>query len=257
MGQFEIKGEKSINLKPDTVEITAICMVSEFVKNDKKVIESTKLKLKDSVSNIRKKIKDIDGVISVGNDNLNYKESKNEFSSPSKVFGKKRDDEIYVEGNVKIIVKLKLSEDVIRNVMKVLLDNVDIVSIYDSVSVSDLEDKYTELKSELCKKCRKDADTIVECLGAKITGIDKIIYNSSGALIQPKNNSYAVPNSYINSVCCLDECGDECADFSGFGDLDIPDFTKINSDWVDGFVTTILERDYPISDSVTVVFNVS
>ena len=254
MGQFEIKGEKTISVTPDIVEIIANCSIEEFVTSNVKAIEKTKANLKETVSKLRIKLKEIDGVLSIGITNLVYSENKNIFSNNNlgKFFGKKLENEIIVRGTVTITIKAKLEEETIKSVMQLLLDNVDIISIYDKVSVSDIEDKLTDLKAELCKKCRKDAENIVACLGSEIMGIDKIIYNSTGSFLSSKPTEYSINNSSL-------DWGND--DFGGLAEDDslevtIEDMQKINKEWVEGFVTTILERDYPISDNITVVFNV-
>lgn len=261
MGQFEIKGTKTMELIPDTISlIVDTTVVSKGVLSKDKHIEEAKSKLKDTVTKLAYDLKDTTKDCSVSFSDLVYSECPitNMFEQPSKSFGighKKQDIQVDVKASTVMTIKLTTrDETILSNILKLLLNSTVITNISEEISVTDIEDKYTELKSEVCKKCRKDADTIVTNLGSSITGVEKVIYNSSGSLLDSQSNKTAKTNKFQASSSFEFETDSlfDCDD-ADLGDLDIQIYDDV---WANGFVQTILDRKYTISDSVTVVFNI-
>lgn len=267
MGQFEIKGTKKKDLVPDVIILNVYAKVeNKNVIDDEKSISDAKDSLKSSVAKLVLDLEEVTNDCIVSFSDLSYSKSSNLFQSKdNSTFGLgKKKQENYINITASTVISIRLSsrdEDILASILKLLLNSVIIMGIYDSFDVDNIEDKYLDLKSEVCKKCRNDAEVIVESLGSEILGVDKIVYNSNGSLLDIAqdriNSSSTIKNNEFDLFNSFDSCECECDDDS----LETTDNNNISSIkydevWVKGFVKTVLDKKYTVEDSVTVVFSI-
>lgn len=243
MGQFEIKSSLSRDLEPDTVKLTVEC---KFVSLNSK--EDLKKDMFESIDDIKHKLDECE----VSTAGVSYYSTTKQFGKKS-FTGKASSNEAQVCDLTLQIVVRGINSEHLTDIMSVL-NSVDyIVSISFVTLVEDLDKEISALKKDLGAKCRNEASDILSGLGAEITGIDKVLYNSGGSLM-------TVPTGAGN--------------FSdgGFGSDD--GFSSdVNFDSDDGFdggfggntsarsfstniVNEILGQKVHISENITVLFNI-
>ena len=176
MGQFEIKGTKSVELVPDIIVLSVRAkIISKNVVDDEDSMTSAKEELKSSVAKIVKDLEGISKDCDISFSDLTYQKIPAEWGKESTFGIGKKSKVNYVDVEASTIIKIKFSvrdEDVLISALKLLFNSVCIEYIYDSVEVLDLEDKCLQLKADVCKKCRSDAEVIVASLGSEILGVD-------------------------------------------------------------------------------------
>lgn len=266
MGQFEIKGTKSIDLIPDVIVLSVGAKIErKDVIDDEDSMTVAKEELKSSVAKIVKDLEDISKDCDISFSDLNYKKIPIILGKePAFAIGKKNKVN-YVDVEASTVIKIKFStrdEDILVSVLKLLFNSVCIEYIYDSVDVLDLENKCLELKTDVCKKCRNDAEVIVESLGSEIVGVDKIVYNSNGNLLDSLNKEVN-SHSYVSNPFECDSFDDCSFDFGLSDDEEFCEsessndsYKKYDEVFTRGFVKTILDKKYKLEDSVTVVFSI-
>ena len=261
MGLFEISGNKTIELIPDKLYLTAKIAVTEFdVKDTEESKDKARTTLRDRVSDLAgdfsKKIGDI---CEISFHDISFAVGERIFDAPQSSFSFKAKKEnvrlvnIDAMTNASIVINSRDSE-VLLKVLGVLYDTKEVVNVYNSCSISnfeDIEETKSELRADICRKCRQDADVIASNLGSEVTGVDKIVYNSSGFLIKDSrtaNTGFGVRN--FNDVDIEEDgCFDEA--FSS----DIPPLDEQKRDyWLEGFVKSLLDYKFTMSDSITVGF---
>lgn len=253
MGQFEIKGTKREELVPDLITLIVGAKVEkENVLDSTESVLKTHEELKSSVAKLVCDLESVTKDCCVSFSDLRY--DKIASSLPTQdTFGivkKKKENYVTISASTTLSIKLTTrDETILTNILKLLLDSIFIVNIFSSVNVSNYDEECLKLKSEVCKKCRADAEIIVTSLGSEITGVAKVVYNSSGNLldIKPADN-YSV-DDFDDFDCFEDE---ECDDSSDFG----LDTVKYDEVWAKGFAKTVLDKKYILEDSVTVVFEI-
>lgn len=255
MGQFEIMGSKTIKIEPDIIKIVARIEVSKKETAD---VDTAKEELKQKVAKLAsdiKKVSDVDCSFS----DMWYSKSEALFAQPKGFGGKKAIKQYDVTGSTEISIKLtSKNEEVLKEILGLLIDNASVKYINSHADVSNIDSYRSDLKRDVCKSCREDAEVITAGLGSEILGVDKIVYNSSGSLLNNESHSKTVfsPSSTLfeDDDCCYGSSDDFDDDI--FADSTSVNTVDYNQVWVDGFVKTILDEMYTLSDSVTVVFNV-
>lgn len=281
MGQFEIKGEKTIELVPDIIHIDVMAEKTEYgVKDNDEAIENIKSKLKESVVKLVDELEKVTDKCKVSFSDLTYNKLYNTspFTKPeTKTFGKKKEEKlINLIASTKIQLKIDTrDEEILSKLLCLMLESIAIKNIYSSVETSNIKEKYNDLLADVCKDCKEKADKIVENLGSEILGVDKIVYNSLGRLMDKQQkvetSSYNASNfgfgapSFANSVMKnasfdieLDECDlDECENIFGNAEkVKQEQLERYNKTWAKGFVTSILDKKSKLYDEITVVFRI-
>lgn len=277
MGQFEIKGEKTIELVPDIIHIDVMAEKTEYgVKDNDEAIENIKSKLKESVVKLVDELEKVTDKCKVSFSNLTYNKlyNTNHFIKPeTKTFGKKKEEEKLINLSASTKIQLKIDtrdEEILSKLLCLILESIAIKNIYSSVETSNIKEKYNDLLADVCKDCKEKADKIVKNLGSEILGVDKIVYNSLGSLMDKQqkvetssynasNFNFRAPsfaNSVINNASSnieLDECENILYNYENVKQEQLE---RYNKTWAKGFVTSILDKKSKISDEITVVFKI-
>ena len=250
MGQIEI-GKRGIkNLTPDTITLNIIAEVYKMrvpITNTDFVRDELKVK----VTNLVNCIKVLEVAEKIKFSDLKFKEDSCVNKESKGVFSMKAERYVDIRGYVDIdITTHSRDADALNKMMQLLLNDTSLHSVNFDVSVEDMEKSELDLKAEICKKCREEAELIVTSLGSEIIGVSKVIYGSSGRYLS--DTSMEKAKTSFNTVGVSDEAFDECVDF----ETDLSLKVNYNEAWADGFVRSMLDRDVYISDSITVVFDI-
>ena len=260
MGQFEITGSKSIEVVPSKLNIhLSICISDEVEQKD---IATSKDKFKSIIADITSGIKQITDKCDVSFNDIIFSEKYNQINQQKdSLLGKKKQNMVILNGNTNLVISTTVRDaDLLTSILNKVIepDNLSITYAWFSSALEDADKIKLEVLQEACKKCKSDAELIVESLGSEILGVDKVVYNSRGNLLDTDKVEYKAKtrrsNVELSANCC--SCDSLSSDFGSdsAGLIDNLDF--YNKSWAEGFVKDLLERKHTISDNVTVVFRI-
>lgn len=259
MGQFEISGDKSIEVTPDRLTICLDVLITR--KIEASAVEARKLKFKDDIAGLVKNIESmLDCTFSFSD--IGFRSEPCLFRDKDSLFTKKS-DLVTLTGSTTLSIKTNCRDKdlLIKAITSIIsYKGLSVVNTWYAHYLNNEDDIKLGLIQDVCAKCRKDADIIVSSLGSEVVGVDKIVYNSNGNLLDSNTSCVqTLPTGFtsINNGVFSDDGGvDFDIDSAYFGSdfpNSIPDYNTV---WAEGFVTELLEKKYTVYDRVTVVFNI-
>lgn len=241
-GEFELKTTVERKLKPDTITLQASIVI---VEKDKKEVKDKAYK---ELDRINKKVSGLGIETKVIYTNNTFTEVKDTFSK-STILGSKDVTTTSIRGTFDlsvVISSVKYEDDFkdkLSQIVEIINESEYLSYLTYSTKLSNEDSIKMELKSEVGKKCREEANCIINGLGFKIIGVKKVLYNTSGYLFNNDNTSVKY-SAFDEDECC--DFGMDCiADFNSFEE---------SKSFASNVVEGIMQEEITISDSITVLF---
>ena len=143
----------------------------------------------------------------------------------------------------------------ISKIVEIINDSEYIYQLEYNTELSSAELVKLELKTEVGKKCREEAESIISGLGFKIKGIKTVLYNTTGYLCNKDTNKRIDCDSLeFNSFDC--DYGDDIWDDEASSTFDTDKTRNVNKSYANSVVEGIMQEEITITDSITVLFTV-
>ena len=250
MGEFELKTTVEKRLKPDKITLIAGILV---VDKDKQAVKNTVYK---ELERINKQVSELNLDIKIIYTNSIYNEIKDTFSK-STILGNKEVTNTSFKGTFDLNIVISSVEyndefkSKLSKIVEIINESEYIYHLGYNTELSSAELVKLELKNEVGKTCREEAESIISGLGFKIKGIKTVLYNTTGYLCNKDTNKKIDMDDFGDYGDCDDMW--ECEESSTL-DFDTDKTPNINKSYANNIVEGIMQEEITITDSITVLF---